>query len=351
MAAASRVNTSIEFVVIPQEDLYLEGGIRKLFRVATGVSYPCQMQKNQNFSCLFRHYAKHNGLRKEDLIFEFTDELQSEQSPESVHLMPSDEIWVYHKKQDKELNKVPTIKNDCYLEHFRSLLNSNLHADIAFMVGSARIKVNAHKAILSARSEYFFAMFRPGGLSESSTEFVEMERHEESSFCNMLEFVYTNKIRDIELCDASEIISLIMIANEFILDDLKALCGQEASRVLDITNIGKFMLLSSSHNVPGLREACMKFVKLEKSNLRLSKEFCLEIESNPELGLLLFDALQDFEHEDSSDVNISGSAFKRARVGGDSLNPSSGSVHELIPPSYPSQPAATTVANSFPDYN
>ena len=67
------------------------------------------MQKTQNFSCLFRHYAKHNGLRKEgihylslflcsllinkycliiDLIFTFVDELLSDQTPETVHLMP-----------------------------------------------------------------------------------------------------------------------------------------------------------------------------------------------------------------------------------------------------------------------
>jgi len=65
------------------------------------------MQKTQNFSCLFRHYAKHNGLRKEgreiriklevnlslipfllDLVFSFVDELLNEQTPEVVHLMP-----------------------------------------------------------------------------------------------------------------------------------------------------------------------------------------------------------------------------------------------------------------------
>ena len=47
--AAARQSSAIEFVVVPQEDLYLEGGIRKLFRVAKGVLYPCQMQKNQTF--------------------------------------------------------------------------------------------------------------------------------------------------------------------------------------------------------------------------------------------------------------------------------------------------------------
>jgi RNA:NAD 2'-phosphotransferase (TPT1/KptA family) len=47
------------------------------------------MQKNQAFSCLFRHYAKHNGLRREDLVFTFVDELLSDQTPEIVHLMPA----------------------------------------------------------------------------------------------------------------------------------------------------------------------------------------------------------------------------------------------------------------------
>lgn len=63
MATPNR--TSIEFVVKPKQDLYLDGTLRKLPRVTQGEAYPCQMQKNQNFSCLFRHYAKHNGLRKE----------------------------------------------------------------------------------------------------------------------------------------------------------------------------------------------------------------------------------------------------------------------------------------------
>ena len=63
--SASRSQTSIEFVVKPREDLYLEGSIRVLPRVQKGEGYPCQMQKNQTFSCLFRHYAKHNGLKKE----------------------------------------------------------------------------------------------------------------------------------------------------------------------------------------------------------------------------------------------------------------------------------------------
>jgi hypothetical protein len=109
-AAANRQSAAIEFIVKPKDDLFLEGALRTLPRVSKGESlfcsyelddsmvsfivirvdiiscehklnnhltsrphylifsgepYPCQMQKNQTFSCLFRHYAKHNGLKKE----------------------------------------------------------------------------------------------------------------------------------------------------------------------------------------------------------------------------------------------------------------------------------------------
>lgn len=47
------------------------------------------MLKTQRFASLFRHYAKHHGLDKETLVFYFTEELQNEDTPESVHM----QVW------------------------------------------------------------------------------------------------------------------------------------------------------------------------------------------------------------------------------------------------------------------
>ena len=92
-----RNNTAIEFVVKCREDLLLKGESRTISRVKRGESYPCQMQKNQAFSCLFRHYAKHNGLRKEDLAFYFVEELQADDMPETVYLLTN---GMSHKNQN-----------------------------------------------------------------------------------------------------------------------------------------------------------------------------------------------------------------------------------------------------------
>lgn len=284
MANAAR--TSVEFVVKPKEDLYLDGSLRRLPRVTKGEPYPCQMQKNQNFSCLFRHYAKHNGLRKEDLIFTFVEELQPDQTPETVHLMPQDEIFVEHRKSESEVKPLPMENN--YSQDFYKLLETGMHSDIKFILDLGDTTLLAHKAILSARSEYFEAMFRVGGMSESSRSEMKIN-HDASSFRRMLEFIYTNDVKDIDICSPNEAIELLVMANEYLLEDLRQLCETRVVTMITTDNIGKLLLLSAGHNASALRDACAEFVQENKVALASDPQFRKEIESNADLGLLLFE--------------------------------------------------------------
>ncbi len=82
---------------------------------------------------------------------------------------PSDEIWVEHRPLLEAKKKAePTVT--LYCEQFSVLLGSGKHADVLFRVGDSVEEVPAHKAVLSARSEYFNAMFRQGdgAMSEGS---------------------------------------------------------------------------------------------------------------------------------------------------------------------------------------
>jgi len=165
-----------------------------------GTEYPCQMQKNQNFSCLFRHYAKHNGLRKEDLVFYFTDELLPDQTPESAHLMPFDEILVSHKT--KKINEInPLLAATAFVDQFKLLLFSESHSDIRFYFKATDEYIYAHKAVLSARSQYFNAMFRrESGMKESKNNIIEIHDYTKDIFSLMLEFIYSNRICNIDSC-------------------------------------------------------------------------------------------------------------------------------------------------------
>lgn len=317
--AAARTNLSVEFIVKPKEDLYLSGCLRKLPRVSKGEPYPCQMQKNQNFSCLFRHYAKHNGLRKEDLIFSFVDELSPDQTPESSHLMPQDEIWVEHRPLFEVEKKSAEPKENVYSEQFRVLFETGVHSDVSFYVGSSSEELKAHKGILSARSEYFEAMFREGSMSESTQKEIRIEPNPHTtitSFKQMLEFIYTNTVKGLEDCDSDTMIALLVIANEYLLQELKEFCEISAARVLSFENIGRLMFLSAGSENSKLREACANFVCDNKADLVKDAQFRQEIEHSPELGLLLFEYQTPKDGPISDGSSHGGDGSKRRRISG-----------------------------------
>jgi hypothetical protein len=87
-------NEHIEFIVEADEDIFLVGTENTLKRVTAGANYECMMLKTQQFSSLFRHYAKYHGLSKDGLEFRFLDVLNSDETPEAVHLLSGDTIRV-----------------------------------------------------------------------------------------------------------------------------------------------------------------------------------------------------------------------------------------------------------------
>ncbi len=77
---------NVEFIVRAAEDLVLAGSVQNIVRVTSGNVYSCLMLKTQRFSSLFRHYAKHHGLKRDDLEYSFTDIIQADDTPETIYL-------------------------------------------------------------------------------------------------------------------------------------------------------------------------------------------------------------------------------------------------------------------------
>ena len=286
--------TNIEFKVKPREDLFLEGPVRRLPRVSKDDEYPCQMHKQQAFSCLFRHYAKHNGLKKEDLVFYFVDELKADETPESVHLMANDEIWVERRKHDiEEEEPAKTLASNICYEQFRQLLPggelSGDHSDVTFQIAQDGSEIFGHKAMLAVRSEYFRAMFKSDGMIESKKNKIEVKDYSKATFSRMLEFIYTNTILDFEETSSGDVKELLMLADEYILGDLREYCEIRAQQCLNRDSIGEFYLLSVTHNAEVLQKSCKDFVQKELEELKGYQPFRDEIEGSPALGLLVLD--------------------------------------------------------------
>ena len=98
-----------------------------------------------------------------------------------------------------------------YSDQFLSLLETGVHSDLTFIVGEDKVEIPAHRAILSARSQYFQAMLREEGMLES-LEGVVRTMHEPGEFRRMLEFIYTNTVRGVDTLPSQDVIALIMLS-------------------------------------------------------------------------------------------------------------------------------------------
>ena len=206
------------------------------------------------------------------------------------NLFSDDEIYVEHKK-----SYIPKIKPESdsalRLVQNRAFLLDNEHYDVTFLVGPNKEKFTAHKGFLSSRSEYFKAMFRGGGMAESSQNEVELSCYTSKTIRRMLEYMYLDSILDISSVTVEEFVDLLMIANEFILDDMKSYCEIGASSILCAENVGKFMVIADKYNAPLLKCACQYVCGSNITEFRENNEFRRDVSESGDLALLVIDSL------------------------------------------------------------
>jgi hypothetical protein len=275
----------VEFTVKAEEDLYLTGSENTIRRVMADTNYSCLMLKTQRFSSLFRHYAKYHGLRKDDLEYYFVNCLENEDTPETVQLQRGDVIMV--RKKRKPDPPEPAADDAEFFKDMKELLDDEEHMDTLFLVhaapsggaahtphiktepgtaamdddrggadGGDLVEIRAHKCILTARADYFKALFRKSAGRDAAAsgpqragcafrEATECVVRVEPQFAPkivrlMLEFLYTNRVECLPASErlggacgrsagTDELLSLLHLADMWQLRDLKRLVEHEVS--------------------------------------------------------------------------------------------------------------------------
>lgn len=164
-------------------------------------------------------------------------------------------------------------------DDLRKLLNNPEYADVVFLVEEQRIY--ATKALLSARSDHFRALFF-GGMRESNVDATEpIPIHDMSApvFLTLLEYVYTDKIADHTTSELA--VHLLIAAEKYLLDRLKALCEDVIRKSISIDNVVQIMMAAKNHRAEGLKEICMDFIisneeKIKTTNPHLFRELIAE---------------------------------------------------------------------------
>mmetsp|Transcript_68020 Transcript_68020/g.76152 ORF Transcript_68020/g.76152 Transcript_68020/m.76152 type:complete len:379 (+) Transcript_68020:159-1295(+) len=342
----SNMNEHVEFTVKAEEDLYLSGSENTIRRVTAETNYSCLMLKTQRFSSLFRHYAKYHGLRKDDLEYYFVNPLENEDTPETVQLQRGDTIMV-RKRRKPEPPEVAADDEE-FFRDMRDLLDDEEHMDAIFIVYpidsinteesegmdvednssiKKTIEIRAHKCILTARTDYFKALFRKCASSSSSTSLSseikgDKVAFKESGECTvkvdpeftpehityMLEFIYTNRMEKIRSICTEDLLSILHLADLWLLRDLKRLVEHELIRHhMFVHTVARMYGATEDFNAQRLQRACIEYIMANLRQVTGSTTFEEEMKNYPHLCIPVLKAAADMIPE--------GPVHKKQRTG------------------------------------
>jgi len=315
-----QMNEHVEFTVKAEEDLYLTGTENTIRRVTAETNYSCLMLKTQRFSSLFRHYAKYHGLRKDDLEYYFVNPLENEDTPESVQLQRGDTIMV--RKRRKQQPPEPASNDDEFFKDMKELLDDEEHMDCVFLVHpegmvvkqeagvednmDGMVEIRAHKCILTARAEYFKALFRkgatPSGGANSGIAFRESAEctvRVEPEFSvfhihHTLEFLYTNRISNIANILTDDLLTILHLSDKWLLRDLKRIIEHELVRNhMEVGTVARMYCATEDFKAQRLSRACIDFIMANIRQVTANATFQEEMKAYPHLCIPILKAAAD----------------------------------------------------------
>ncbi|KAL1440851.1 hypothetical protein MTO96_009149 [Rhipicephalus appendiculatus] len=178
----------------------------------------------------------------------------------SDELLPEDKLTIFCEVRVLETavdisgqnNRLLFDVPECRLpEDLGDLLESGRFSDIVLSANGRQFQ--AHKAILSARSPVFAAMFQHKMKEESQVEIADMDPY---VLHELLRFIYTGQAPNLEnMADA-----LIAAADKYALERLKTMCEEALCMKLSVERAAEVLVLADLHNAAHLKAYTMDFI-------------------------------------------------------------------------------------------
>ena len=191
------------------------------------------------------------------------------------------EVTVQSRSSSQSKN-VPLLTSEQQLvKDLSQLLKTNTFSDVTVFVNE--VPFHSHKAILSARSPVFAAMFQ-NHTKENLTNTVNIPDMDQAAFAALLSFIYTGAVQDIE--DIVE--SLFAAADKYQFSQLKLICQEQMCRKLTTKNAPKFLVLADMHTADLLKDRCIDFINKNSSNVIKTDSWKDMVESHPHLAAEIY---------------------------------------------------------------
>lgn len=169
---------------------------------------------------------------------------------------------------------------------------------------SGLVEIRAHKCILTARAEYFKALFRKSsgsGVKIAFRESTECIIRVEPTFPPriirlMLEFLYTNRIQSLSTLSVTtdDLLCLLHLSDKWLLRDLKRLCEHELIRShMDVNTVARMYCATEDYHALRLSRACIDFIMENIREVTGNVAFQEEMKHYPHLCIPVLKAAAD----------------------------------------------------------
>eukprot|EP00541_Cyclophora_tenuis_P018883 CAMPEP_0116541990 /NCGR_PEP_ID=MMETSP0397-20121206/774_1 /TAXON_ID=216820 /ORGANISM="Cyclophora tenuis, Strain ECT3854" /LENGTH=266 /DNA_ID=CAMNT_0004065963 /DNA_START=229 /DNA_END=1029 /DNA_ORIENTATION=- len=212
--------------------------------------------------------------------------------------------------------------DDEFFKDMAELLDDEEHMDTVFHVpqetgvkGEASaelsksenvVQIRAHKCILTARAEYFKALFRKGATPtggpnsgvafKESTECVIRVDSEFSSYHvrTTLEFLYTNRIRNLTKISTDDLLCLLHLSDKWLLRDMKRVVEHELIRHhMEVNTVARMYCATEDFRAQRLSRACIDFIMANIRQVTGNATFQEEMRNYPHLCIPILKAAAD----------------------------------------------------------
>jgi hypothetical protein len=161
----------------------------------------------------------------------------------------------------------------------KAMLNNPTSSDIQLAVEKEGPVINAHKIILSTRSEWFKAMLA-NNMCEANMRTITVKDIAFDTLSLLIEYLYTDSVT----IDESNVVDLFIAADKFQVKRLQAICENFLIKNIDEDNIIQVFELADRVNATQLRTFCVNWILsnfgevLRKGeHLNLSRELQMEL--------------------------------------------------------------------------
>ena len=212
------------------------------------------------------------------------------------NLLPDDTLTIYCRvkgtKSKRELEKCNCQIEEPQTKRARRQLGQDLASllddkftDFVFKVEN--VKIPAHRAILTARSPVFAAMFQHN-MQENRTNETEVTDVTPAAFKALLRFIYTDH------CEVGSLAEEILVAaNKYDIQELKQICARKLRKNLTVENAARLLVLSDLHQVNDLKDGAIRFINENAAAVMKTPTWPAFSKSHPYLILELYSKLVD----------------------------------------------------------